>query len=163
VISGVSQLSHNHVEWLAHQVSQMQASGPAGEKLHELFSQQYVFERIALISKVREHVYDFLVPGDHSYIGNGFVNHNCQGSEFPCALVVIHKSHSFMHHRNLFYTGVTRARRTAIVLGDRWGIRNCAARCQVDDRRTFLSLLLREGIQQPDAHDFHVAMGNTKS
>ena len=74
--------------------------------------------------------------------------HKCQGSEFPCALVVIHKSHSFMHHRNLFYTGVTRARRTAIVLGDRWGIRNCAARCQVDDRRTFLSLLLREGIQQ---------------
>lgn len=89
--------------------------------------------------------------------------HKCQGSEFPCALVVIHKSHSFMHHRNLFYTGVTRARRTAIVLGDRWGIRNCAARCQVDDRRTFLSLLLREGIQQPDAHDFHVAVGNTKS
>jgi hypothetical protein len=47
-----------------------------------------------------------------------------------------------MHHRNLLYTGVTRARRTAIVLGDHWGIQNCAKRCQVDDRRTFLPLFL---------------------
>ena len=68
--------------------------------------------------------------------------HKTQGSEFPCSVVVIHKSHSFMHHRNLFYTGVTRARRTAIVLGDHWGIHNCAKRCQVDDRRTFLALFL---------------------
>jgi len=37
---------------------------------------------------------------------------------------------------------VTRARKTAIVLGDRWGIRNCAKKCQVDDRKTFLSILL---------------------
>lgn len=70
--------------------------------------------------------------------------HKCQGSEFPCAVVIVHKSHSFMHHRNLFYTGVTRARRTAIVLGDRWGVRNCAQKVQVDNRKTFLSLLLRE-------------------
>lgn len=55
---------------------------------------------------------------------------------------MIHKSNSFMHHRNLLYTGVTRARRTAIVLGDHWGIHNCARRCQVDDRRTFLALFL---------------------
>lgn len=68
--------------------------------------------------------------------------HKCQGSEFPCAIVVIHKSHSFMHHRNLFYTGVTRARQTAIVIGDQWGITNCAKKCRVDERRTFLSLLL---------------------
>jgi len=68
--------------------------------------------------------------------------HKTQGSEFPCAIVLIHKSHSFMHHRNLLYTAVTRAKTTAIVLGDRWGIKNCAGRCQVDDRHTFLSLLL---------------------
>ena len=68
--------------------------------------------------------------------------HKTQGSEFPCAVVVVHKAHSFMHHRNLLYTGVTRARKTAIVLGDRWGIRNCAKKCQVDDRKTFLSILL---------------------
>ena len=68
--------------------------------------------------------------------------HKCQGSEFPCSIVVAHKSHSFMHHRNLLYTGVTRASKTAIIVGDRWGIANCANRMQVDARKTFLSLLL---------------------
>ncbi len=69
--------------------------------------------------------------------------HKAQGSEFPCAIVVIHKSHSFMHHRNLFYTGVTRAKQSAIILGDRWGVRNCAEKVQVDSRKTFLSQSLR--------------------
>jgi len=68
--------------------------------------------------------------------------HKAQGSEFPCAIVVVHKAHSFMHHRNLLYTGVTRARKTAVVIGDRWGIQNCARKRRQDERKTFLSLLL---------------------
>ncbi len=68
--------------------------------------------------------------------------HKCQGSEFPCSIILIHKSHSFMHHRNLFYTGVTRAQKTAIIIGDAWGIRNCAQKKQVSERKTFLSHLL---------------------
>jgi exodeoxyribonuclease V alpha subunit len=68
--------------------------------------------------------------------------HRAQGSEFPCSIVILHKAHSFMHHRNLFYTGVTRARKTAIIIGDAWGIRNCAQKRQVSERKTFLSHLL---------------------
>lgn len=67
--------------------------------------------------------------------------HKAQGSEFPCAVLVIHKAHTFMHHRNLFYTGVTRARKTAIIVGDHWGMRNCAQKEQVERRKTFLSVL----------------------
>jgi exodeoxyribonuclease V alpha subunit len=47
-----------------------------------------------------------------------------------------------MHHRNLLYTAVTRAKESVILLGDRWGIENCAAKRQVDRRNTFLSFLL---------------------
>ncbi len=65
-----------------------------------------------------------------------------QGSEFPCAVVVVHKAHSFMHHRNLLYTAVTRARETTILIGDRWGLANCAQKQLQDNRRTFLSILL---------------------
>ena len=83
--------------------------------------------------------------------------HKCQGSEFPCAVVVVHKAHSFMHHRNLFYTGVTRARQTAIVLGDRWGVRNCAQKVQVDNRKTFLSQLLRTAPASATCGDFAFA------
>jgi len=72
--------------------------------------------------------------------------HKMQGSEFPCAVVIAHKSHSFMHHRNLLYTAVTRAKESVIILGDRWGIDNCATKRQVDRRNTFLSFLL-----QPEA------------
>jgi exodeoxyribonuclease V alpha subunit len=67
--------------------------------------------------------------------------HKAQGSEFPCAVLVVHKAHSFMHHRNLFYTGVTRARQVAIVVGDAWGMRNCAEKEEVERRKTFLSVL----------------------
>jgi exodeoxyribonuclease V alpha subunit len=67
--------------------------------------------------------------------------HRTQGSEFPCVVLIIHKAHSFMHHRNLFYTGVTRARQTVIVVGDHWGMRICAEKEQVERRKTFLSVL----------------------
>ncbi|HEX7840095.1 MAG TPA: AAA family ATPase [Kofleriaceae bacterium] len=67
--------------------------------------------------------------------------HKSQGSETPCVVLVVHKAHSFMHHRNLFYTGVTRARRAVIIVGDQWGIRTCAEKQQVESRKTFLSVL----------------------
>ena len=68
--------------------------------------------------------------------------HKAQGSEFPCAVVVVHKSHSFMHHRNLFYTGVTRAKEAVVIVGDHWGIANCARKRHLNSRKTFLSFLL---------------------
>jgi len=49
-----------------------------------------------------------------------------------------------MHHRNLLYTAVTRAQKSVIMLGDHWGIENCAKKRQVDKRNTFLSFLLRD-------------------
>jgi exodeoxyribonuclease V alpha subunit len=74
--------------------------------------------------------------------------HKVQGSEFPCAVVITHKSHSFMHHRNLLYTAVTRAKESVVIVGDRWGIDNCAAKRQVDRRNTFLSFLLHPETRQ---------------
>ena len=80
--------------------------------------------------------------GAHLQLAYALTIHQCQGSEFPAAVNIIHKSHSFMHHRNLFYTGVTRAGKSAIIIGDRWGIGNCAKKQETDRRRTFLSFFL---------------------
>ncbi|MBZ0270557.1 AAA family ATPase [bacterium] len=66
--------------------------------------------------------------------------HQTQGSEFPCVVVVTHKSHSFMHHRNLLYTAVTRSRKTCVIVGDRWGIENCVKKVGNDERNTWLSV-----------------------
>lgn len=45
------------------------------------------------------------------------------------------------HHRNLLYTAVTRAKRSVILVGDAWGIRNAAQKEDVSLRHTFLSIL----------------------
>jgi len=78
-----------------------------------------------------------VLPGSHND------SPNMQDIQLAYALTV-HKAHSFMHHCNLFYTGVTRAKEPAVVIGDRWGISNCAKRRRQDDRKTFLLLLLAQ-------------------
>jgi len=67
--------------------------------------------------------------------------HKYQGSEISCAMVVCSKAHGWQHHRNLLYTGVTRARETAIIIGDPWGIRNCASKTKLDERNTWLRVV----------------------
>lgn len=63
--------------------------------------------------------------------------HKAQGSEFPVTVVLCHKSHYFAD-RNWLYTAVTRASRSCILLGDRWGLRHAAKKNRVIARRTFL-------------------------
>ncbi len=65
--------------------------------------------------------------------------HKAQGSEFPCVVVVCHRSH-FFADRNWLYTAVTRAAKACILLGDAWGLRNAAKKNITIKRRTFLSL-----------------------
>ena len=64
--------------------------------------------------------------------------HKAQGSEFPCVVVVCHKSH-FFADRNWLYTAVTRAAKTCILVGDRWGLRHAAGKNDTIKRRTLLS------------------------
>ena len=67
--------------------------------------------------------------------------HKMQGSEISCAIIVCSKAHSFQHHRNLLYTGVTRAKETAMIIGDPWAMRNCASKTKLDERNTFLRVV----------------------
>ena len=54
--------------------------------------------------------------------------HKAQGTEFPVVIMVVTNFHSMMLLRNLFYTGVTRAKQRIILIGDdeavRYAIRN---------------------------------------
>lgn len=65
--------------------------------------------------------------------------HKAQGSEFPCAVLVLHPAHSWkLHHRNLFYTGVTRAKERVFVLGSKMSIDRCAKTIETAKRRTLM-------------------------
>jgi len=44
--------------------------------------------------------------------------HKSQGSEFPCVLMPVSTQHFVMLERSLLYTGVTRARRLVVLVGD---------------------------------------------
>lgn len=66
--------------------------------------------------------------------------HRMQGSEVPCAVVLVPSAHRFMHNRNWIYTGATRARQTAIVLSDPEGGRRAVEKFQLDTRQTLLAV-----------------------
>jgi exodeoxyribonuclease V alpha subunit len=70
--------------------------------------------------------------------------HKVQGSEYPCVVAIIHKSHAFMLSRNLIYTAATRARKTAILIGDKLGMRRAARNVKPIERRTWMSLASQE-------------------
>jgi exodeoxyribonuclease V alpha subunit len=67
--------------------------------------------------------------------------HKAQGSEFPVVITIVHRSQAFMLNRNLLYTAVTRAQRSAIVLGDQSGMLSAVSKRDVDHRKTFLALV----------------------
>ena len=48
--------------------------------------------------------------------------HKAQGSEYPAVVLICHTSQYVMLQRNLLYTGLTRARRKCVFLGNRQAI-----------------------------------------
>ena len=48
--------------------------------------------------------------------------HKSQGSEYPCVVMPILMSHFMMLERKLVYTGLTRARKLAVLVGDKKAI-----------------------------------------
>ena len=83
----------------------------------------------------------------HLSLAYALTIHKAQGAEFPCVISVIHKAHSHMHNRNLFYTSVTRAQKVAILIGNRYSMERCALNQEAIKRNTFLSVLpMREAV-----------------
>lgn len=60
--------------------------------------------------------------------------HKSQGSEYPVVILPIYMQHYMMLTRNLFYTGITRAKKLAIVVGAKKAI-SLAVRSTDDQRR----------------------------
>jgi len=81
-------------------------------------------------------------PETRSQVELGYVLsvHKSQGSEWPCVVFVCPRQHAFMQHRNLFYTAVTRARKTVVVIGDEDGITKAALWVETERRVTLLDL-----------------------
>jgi exodeoxyribonuclease V alpha subunit len=65
---------------------------------------------------------DRLVSYDYAdllELGHGFAisTHKSQGSEYPAVVIPLHMQHFMMLSRNLLYTALTRAKKTAVLIG----------------------------------------------
>ena len=68
--------------------------------------------------------------------------HRSQGSEFKNVIVVLPKEPKSMLVRNLFYTGVTRAKKKVIIVSEQDAIKQAVETDKADVRRTRLSEIL---------------------
>lgn len=69
--------------------------------------------------------------------------HKAQGSEFPAVVLVVHSSHYVMLHRNLLYTGTSRAQRMLCLVGDRRGLHKALSTTHHSQRYTRLAQRLQ--------------------
>jgi exodeoxyribonuclease V alpha subunit len=71
--------------------------------------------------------------------------HKSQGSEYPCVVIPLHSQHYMMLERNLLYTALTRAKRLAILVGERKALATAINNRKVRTRFTRLAERLAGG------------------
>jgi hypothetical protein len=128
---------------LVESIPQLEELGEVGRILVGLRNEGLFLDPVVAIKTGSAPVFDVHVPEGHTYIGNGFVNHNSQGLEYD--VVVLPLVDSFRHQlqRNLLYTAVTRAKQRVLLVGTRSALAAAVANDQQDLRNT----LLRERLQ----------------
>jgi exodeoxyribonuclease V alpha subunit len=74
-------------------------------------------QRLQVSFDGREVVYE-LAAIDELALAYACSIHKAQGSEYPCVVIPLHTQHYVMLQRNLLYTGITRAKRLAVLVGE---------------------------------------------
>jgi exodeoxyribonuclease V alpha subunit len=69
--------------------------------------------------------------------------HKAQGSQMPVVVLPLHRAHRIMLTRNLLYTGLTRAQRAAVLVGEPEAIGLALGRTDARQRFTALGELVR--------------------
>lgn len=90
----------------------------------------------------REAIYE---PGELDALQPAYAMtiHKSQGSEFPCVILPVSTQHFMMLERSLIYTGITRARKLVILVGDEKALRLAVQKQESRKRWTCLSDLLQ--------------------
>ncbi len=68
--------------------------------------------------------------------------HKAQGAEYPVVVMPVMMTHFAMLQRNLLYTGVTRAKKSMVLVGQKKAIAYCVKNVTVDKRNTLLAARL---------------------
>ena len=75
--------------------------------------------------------------------------HKSQGSEYKCVIIPMMKEHSScqIHSRNLLYTGVTRAKKECILVGNQDAIKNAIKKEKINSRTSHFGARLASAAQ----------------
>ncbi|NTV64302.1 MAG: ATP-binding domain-containing protein, partial [Oscillochloris sp.] len=92
----------------------------------------------------RSVAYDFAIL-DELALAYALSVHKSQGGEYPAIVLPMLMQHYAMLQRNLLYTAVTRARRLAVITGDRRAVARAVANNEVHDRYSGLTGRLTGG------------------
>lgn len=72
--------------------------------------------------------------------------HKSQGSEFPLVIMPIVNQHYIMLQRNLLYTGMTRAKKRLILVGDERAVKRAVHNNKIEQRWSLLAERMRGGV-----------------
>ena len=101
----------------------------------------------------REVVYD-VTELDELTLSYATTIHKSQGSEYPVVIIPLMMSHFVMLQRNLVYTGVTRAKKGLVIVGQKKALRYAVNQASAQKRNTLLKERLRNTIPDPpDGYD----------
>jgi len=77
--------------------------------------------------------------------------HKSQGSEYPAVVMPLHTQHFMMLQRNLLYTGLTRARKLAVIVGSIRALKLAVDRQDTRERHTALGDRMREALNRAES------------
>ncbi|MCJ7806312.1 MAG: ATP-dependent RecD-like DNA helicase, partial [Clostridia bacterium] len=89
-------------------------------------------------------VYDF-TELDELVLSYAVSVHKSQGSEYPVIIMPVLTQHYMLLQRNLLYTGITRARKLAVLVGSKKALAIAVRNNRAEDRYSFLDGRLRSG------------------
>lgn len=90
----------------------------------------------------REITYD-VTELDELVLAYATTIHKAQGSEFPIVVMPVSMSHFVMLQRNLIYTGVTRAKKVLVLIGEKRAVSYAVKNDRTTERNTKLARRLR--------------------
>ena len=105
-------------------------------------------QRLHVTFDGREVAYD-LAAIDELTLAYACSIHKAQGSEYPCVVIPLHTQHYVMLQRNLLYTGITRAKRLAVLVGETRALATAVANRRVLKRFSRLA----ERLAAPSGRD----------